>query len=378
MSLPRWHVDRLAGDVEVLGRRGLPLEQYFAEVGARFRRTVGCDAMCWHTLDPTTRLMTGDASRELVDAGIFTAESAPIAGEGIVASEYLRADVNRFAELAARREPVGILSAETAGRPERSTRYREVLAPAGIPFEMRAAFVARGRTWGAVHIARREERGDFTAADAAAVSAITAAVADGIRSSLRFDAARREGGDGAPGLVVLDRANRFELVTGPARELLAELRRQGIGSDEVPPAAVLALAEFARVGGPGHDAVAVPGRAGWITLHASLPEGESGGRVAIVIERGASPQATAVRLEVHGVTAREREIAALLAQGLSNGEIATRLFLSPYTVQDHVKRLFEKTRVGSRQELIARVFLDDYLPALQAGAPVTSSGQLAG
>ena len=51
--------------------------------------------------------------------------------------------------------------------------------------------------------------------------------------------------------------------------------------------------------------------------------------------------------------------------------------LSPYTVQDHVKRLFEKTGVSSRQELVARVFLDDYLPHLTAGTPLTAAGGFA-
>jgi DNA-binding CsgD family transcriptional regulator len=81
-----------------------------------------------------------------------------------------------------------------------------------------------------------------------------------------------------------------------------------------------------------------------------------------------------VRLEACGVTRREREIAALLAAGLSNAEIAGKLVLSPYTVQDHVKSLFEKTNVGSRQELVARVFLDDYLPHLTHRTPLTAHG----
>jgi DNA-binding CsgD family transcriptional regulator len=77
------------------------------------------------------------------------------------------------------------------------------------------------------------------------------------------------------------------------------------------------------------------------------------------------------------VTAREREIAALLARGLSNPEIASTLVLSPYTVQDHIKSLFEKTGVGSRQELVARLFLDDYMPHLARGTALGSAGEFA-
>jgi DNA-binding NarL/FixJ family response regulator len=112
-------------------------------------------------------------------------------------------------------------------------------------------------------------------------------------------------------------------------------------------------------------------------VHAALPEGHAGGDVALVLERAPSPQATALRLEAHGVTEREREVAALLARGLTNVAIAERLVLSPYTVQDHIRSLFDKTGVGSRQELVARVFLDDYLPRVAEGAALGSNGSFA-
>jgi DNA-binding CsgD family transcriptional regulator len=382
MPTPRWQLDRLAAEVGAVGRRGLPRDQYFDEVAARFRRVVDCDAMCWHTLDPLTQLMTSDAPRELVDAGVFSAETAPAAGAAIVASEYLGEDFNTFAGLAARRVPVGVLSHETGARPQRSTRYRELLGPSGIPFEMRAAFVTRGRCWGAVHVARRDDGRDFGRAEAEALATIAATVAEGIRTSLRFDAARRPADTSSPGMVVLDEANHVELITAPARELMASLRSPAVAqSEETPPTALIALAAFARTrprgSDPEGDVVAVPGRGGWITLHASLPEGPSGGRVAIVLERTASPQTTAVRLEAHGVTAREREIAGLLAGGLSNAGIAQALVLSPYTVQDHIRSLFEKTGVSSRQELVARVFLDDYLPKLAQRTPLAAGGGFA-
>jgi DNA-binding CsgD family transcriptional regulator len=364
-------------EVSLLGRRGLPRDQYFAEVTARLRRTIASDATCWHTLDPQTGLMTSDVPDELISSGVFTGDGAAAAGERIVASEYLIEDFNTFAGLAGRRVPVGTLSQATRGRPERSARYQDVLAPAGIPFELRAAFVIRGRCWGAVHIARREESGAFGAGDLKALSAVTSAIADGIRTSLRFDAARRPDEPGAPGMVVVNRANQVELMTAPSRALLDALRSAVAPADSVP-SPVSALANFARrraaAGDPQPDVVAIPTPSGWITLHASLPEGRGSGQVAIVLERAASPQTTAMRLEVEGVTPREREIARLLAQGRSNAEIAETLVLSPYTVQDHIKSLFEKTRVGSRQELVARVFLDDYLPELVSRTPLTSAG----
>ena len=90
--------------------------------------------------------------------------------------------------------------------------------------------------------------------------------------------------------------------------------------------------------------------------------------------RAAVPRVAALRLEAHGVTPREREIAALLAHGRSNADIATTLVLSPYTVQDHIKSLFEKTQVASRHELVARIFLDDYAPHLTQRTPLTSTG----
>ena len=382
MTGARWQIDQLVGDVAAIGRRGLPREQYFDEIAARLRRVIDCDATCWHTLDPQTRLMTSDAPRELISEGVFTAESASDAGARVVASEYLVEDFNTFARLASRRVSAGILSHATAGRPERSARYRDVLAPSGIPFELRAAFVSRGRCWGAVHIARREHKRDFTVEDANAVAHLTGVIADGIRTSLRFDAARQAPDGTGPGLVVLNATNEVELITPPAHELLAAIRSPALAAtDQASPTPLLALAAFTRahahagVGEP--DVVAVPTPSGWITLHASLPDSRADGSVAIVLERTPSPQSTGIRLEAHGVTPREREIATLIAQGRTNPEIAETLVLSPYTVQDHIKSLFEKTQVASRQELVARVFLDDYMPQLAGRTRLTSTGSFA-
>jgi DNA-binding NarL/FixJ family response regulator len=52
-----------------------------------------------------------------------------------------------------------------------------------------------------------------------------------------------------------------------------------------------------------------------------------------------------------GLTQREVEILSLIAQGLTNGEIADRLFLSNHTIKTHINRIFAKT--GSRDRVAA-------------------------
>ena len=57
---------------------------------------------------------------------------------------------------------------------------------------------------------------------------------------------------------------------------------------------------------------------------------------------------------IEDLTEREREVARLLAFGLSNGEIAATLFVSRNTVKTHLKHIYEKLAVRTRTEAVAR------------------------
>jgi DNA-binding NarL/FixJ family response regulator len=56
---------------------------------------------------------------------------------------------------------------------------------------------------------------------------------------------------------------------------------------------------------------------------------------------------------LNDLTDREREILGLLAEGMRNDEIATKLYISPQTVQTHVRNILGKLRVHSKLEAVA-------------------------
>ena len=58
---------------------------------------------------------------------------------------------------------------------------------------------------------------------------------------------------------------------------------------------------------------------------------------------------------IERLTPREREIAELVAQGLTNGEIGTELWITQNSVKQALKRMFRKLEVSSRAQMVARL-----------------------
>ncbi len=75
-------------------------------------------------------------------------------------------------------------------------------------------------------------------------------------------------------------------------------------------------------------------------------------------------QAQSSLSELSALTEREREVLDLLAQGLTNKEIAEKLFITTNTVKRHLKAVFEKLDVHTRSAATAKVAGDNKLTTL--------------
>jgi DNA-binding NarL/FixJ family response regulator len=87
--------------------------------------------------------------------------------------------------------------------------------------------------------------------------------------------------------------------------------------------------------------------------------------IAEFSRRPASPHAHAEDLDL--LTEREREVFALVAGGLSNAEIAARLFISPATAKTHVSRVMMKLSARDRAQLVTLAYESGFVTPGEAG-----------
>jgi DNA-binding CsgD family transcriptional regulator len=103
-------------------------------------------------------------------------------------------------------------------------------------------------------------------------------------------------------------------------------------------------------------------------LLATLPDGpvrqefQARALARIPVPRPPSPR-RAAQERYGGLTAREREVAALIAQGLSNRAIAETLFLSERTVESHTGHIRDKLGCASRAQVAAWAVAQGLAPA---------------
>jgi DNA-binding NarL/FixJ family response regulator len=119
-----------------------------------------------------------------------------------------------------------------------------------------------------------------------------------------------------------------------AEEIETAIRAVYAGQTHLDPAVQARL--VAAVTGAGADPDALAGPVADAQLGAGPARNQAG-------RPGAPPD---------GLTSREAEVLTLLASGLSNAEIAQRLFLSNATVKTHINRIFAKTGARDRAQAV--------------------------
>ncbi|HVM00588.1 MAG TPA: LuxR C-terminal-related transcriptional regulator [Egibacteraceae bacterium] len=358
----RW--DKLQGARDALvrlTREGHDLVSFWkASAGVLGRVVPHWLGPCWFTIDPASLLVTS-----------HFAEGVPELAPEALAAEYYTDDVNQLADVARSRRGVSTLHEATAGDPSSSPRWHQNMAYGGDQELIAALRTPGGEVWGAVGLYREPGERLFDEREIEFVRSVAPHLADGARRALLLGEAMDPDRPDAPGLIVLSDTWEVESATPGVERWLSDLPDGDWDAGRLP-AAVVAVAGRA-LGTAEHpdepDTMSlsrVLSRSGvWVVLHgASLVTGGAR-RVAVIVEPAHPARIAPLLMAAYGLTQREQDVTRLVLQGDSTAQIASRLHLSPHTVQQHLKRVFDKTGVRSRRDLVGKIFFAHYEPRLR-------------
>ena len=98
------------------------------------------------------------------------------------------------------------------------------------------------------------------------------------------------------------------------------------------------------------------------------------GPIAVIFEEARPSEIAPLIVDAYGLTKREGEITKLVLRGLSTAEVSGELHITPNTVRDHFKAIFDKVGVRSRRELVGQVFAQHYQPRMASGREPDADG----
>jgi DNA-binding CsgD family transcriptional regulator len=358
-----WYAKERARDrIADLAGMGLDLPTFWREATQVVATAVPhYQSPCWYTLDPASLLITSHYQSELPE---LPAEW--------VAQEYYEDDFHNISSVARSKEGISTLHDATGGEPSRSPRWHANREMGGDQELLVALRTAPGESWGLVGLYREPDRPLFDPDELSFASAVAPHLARGARRGLLVGEASDPDGPEAPGLVVLREDWSVDSLT-PGMERWLEALPDGDwkGQNRLPPSVLAVAGRALRTAegesAPGEVAVArvlsTEGR--WMVLHGAALVAGAGRRVAVIVEPAHPARIVPLLMAAYGLTEREQEVTRLVLCGDSTAEIAERLSVSPHTVQQHLKSVFEKTGVRSRRELVGKVFFAHYEPRLR-------------
>ncbi|GAA1859842.1 LuxR C-terminal-related transcriptional regulator [Microbacterium koreense] len=367
---------RVRSDIDVMSRAGLPLHRFMDEAAEAMSRVVPAVAGCFSTLDPATGIVSstrkmgdldGRNEGDLTWARIEYGENDPTAMLTMIAEDVTA---------------VGVLSS-LKGNIDGSVRLAEFLIPAfDYRDEARVVFRDRAGAWGSMCLFRGSDEAPFSPDEVEFLGVIAPLVTRGIRVGLLATGDRVEPSDTrGPAVIIVDAHDRITQITPAASAELARMTRIPEGGD--PLAVVQSLVASARRFACGEQNTAPHVRLRtvdgvWLTIGASPLSGSNdrAGDVVVTIEQARPQEVVTLVAAAFGLTAREKDVTGMVLRGADTKQIAAAMHLSPYTVQDHLKSVFEKAGVTSRGQLVGRVYADQYAP--RWGSDIRSDGWFAG
>jgi DNA-binding CsgD family transcriptional regulator len=314
---------------------------------------------CWYTVDPASLLVTSHFNPVMPE---LPAEWLEL--------EYQAEDAHDLATVARSDSGISTLHRATGGDPSSSLRWQANMEMNGDQELIAALRTRSGDPWGSLALYREPGEALFNEEEIDFLRAAAPFLGEGARRALLVGEARDPEGPDGPGLLVLSSDGEVKSSTPGVERWVSDLPGGDWDSGRLPTAALAVAQRALRAqSAGGRDPVAVArvlSESGtWVVLHGAPLISDGPTRVAVIVEPAHPARITPLLMSAYGLTEREQEVTRLVLQGDSTVRIAERLVVSPHTVQEHLKNVFEKTGVRSRRDLVCKVFFAHYEPRLR-------------
>jgi DNA-binding CsgD family transcriptional regulator len=361
--------ERAFAEAKRLCYTGLDSPTLLHEVAERLGRVVPFEAYCAWSNDPLSGLMT-----QLMHDGVLGEKE----GRTYLEHVYFEEDLDAQRRMVQSRFPVALLSEVTGGKLKRALRCREITSPIGLGYELLSVCSVGRAQWGGITLIRERGRPDFDAREVTLLHRIVPHLSTGLKAAvLAKQASAQPEGESAPGVLLLDDRGQVVQYTQAAERWLRDLADLGTGwleGEGLPAPVWMVVGALRKALKPENDrdlngvpSVRVQTRSGrWLTFHGARTEPRPGrsGETMVIIEPSRPQELAWLRVSAYGLSERERAVVDLVVQGASTREIAKALYISEYTVQEHLSNAFDKVGVRGRRALTKRLFFDNLYPEL--------------
>jgi DNA-binding CsgD family transcriptional regulator len=328
---------------------GLESAQLRQRVGDRLSRHLGVASYCFGANDPATALPVHSISVGLDPSAIREFFGLVLATPSL--------DFGPWAGRACRAARLEDVVEDV----DRDPYMTQILRPAGLRYDVQVACTAGGWSWGHLCLRRTERAGPFAPHDVRFLAALAPHLTCGLRAAGSRAALAATPGT-TTGVVVLGPDGRVELANGVAERLFRQpvsgTRHSFLSGVNIVAARLERALDGDHEGDLPELMITDEASRATYRVRAERVLGADGrARGLVLIEPATSPSEThQVRaLARYGLTRRECEVAVAVVRGGTVAQIATELVVSAHTVADHLRKVYDKLGVGSRQQLAMRL-----------------------